>query len=850
MVGKSTAQQSRGRDTSFNMQRRLRSAKIGEFDLIEKFKYGYRNREDQTNLPSGVLVAGSKNVLSNVSERVACRKGYVLDGVSSSVVAPIASAYTFITYMGYERNIRVYTPISLGTIDDYVESNQSSDLSVGSACKYAGQSFTSSVPFTLDSCKFYLKNTTGTTGSAYAQVYLHSGSYGTTSKPIGFPIATSAAFDVSTLTGSYQLITFNFFGANRASLQINTHYVVVLYYSSVPGLEITIGQDNTAPTASGNRSYSADGITWSADSFDQIFYVYGYPTLSTMQYRYVDSTGNVTWKTILSPNNDYGSITASSEGGYYWAPTSPNFNFTSWWDTTEMIREVIMINGTNIVYEWSGAVATFSGCTSNTITKQGTKTWAQEGFYKYNNSQHLQQITINGVAYSYSGGTGTTTLTGISPDPTGAGIAVGTEIHQTPTSPNANYSFTNLPLAKNDLITSFSGHLFLGSFQDQTIYASKVNDYLDWTISSKSESGYGATFFLESSPVSFSALENSITISAGKNQWYQIGLSITNYTDTTVPASPVLFKQDTWTVNRLKTNSNAATQSQAMTSAMKNDLIFISNEPTLDRLGLVENVHNSTGPSLQTTNISDPIKFDFDSYDFTGASTFYNKYFIYVAVPTSGLVLIYNIVKSYWEAPQTIPISRFYTVNGILYGHSSLTAESYQLFTGRADRVDSDNASNPFGNPIDSKVVFSYQNYASPFSLKNFNKFYIEGYISSNTHLTLGIKYDIDGCATSTNYDINGSDRTFVCIGSGLGTFDDAALGKNTLGKFPLGGNVNTIGVNALPPKFRLIKTFPRTDFFEVQYSFETIGINSNWEVLRFGPALEYSSNIPTNITQ
>ena len=841
MAGKPTAQQSGGRDTSYNMQRRLRAAKIREFDFIDKFKYGYRNREDQTNLPAGVLVSGSKNVLTNVSERIACRKGYALDGASSSVVAPIASAYTFTTHMGYERNIRVYTPISLGTVDSYSESNYSFDTDIGSNVGniYFGQSFTSSVPFTLDSCKFYLKNTTSTTGLAYAQLYNHTGTFGASSKPIGSSIATSQSFDVSTLTNSYQLVTFTFVGANRVSLVAGNHYVIVLYFNSGSPASITMGFDSTAPTAPGNRSYSGNGVNWTADSIDACFYVYGYPTLSTMEYRYVDASGNVSWIPIMTTTN--------SEGGAYTSPTSPNFNFTSWWDNTEQIREVLMVNGTNWMYEWSGAVTTFSGCTSNTITKQGTKTWAQEGFYQFSNAMHLSQITINGVCYSYTAASAlTTTLTGVSPDPTGAGISVGVEIHQTVQSPNANYSFTDLPLAKNDLIESFDGYLFLGSFQDQRVYVSQVNNYYVWTISSKLSSGAGKIFYLDSPPVSFNALENSLTVSAGKNKWYQISRVVSPYTDTTVPASPVLFQQDIWTVNRLKTNSNAATQSQAMTSAMKNDLIFISNEPTLDRLGRVESILGTT----QTTNISDPIKLDFDSYDFTGASVFYNKYFIYVAVPTAGLVLIYNIVKSYWEAPQTIPISRFYTVNGILYGHSSLTAESYQLFTGRADRVDPNNAINKFGNPIDSKVVFSYQNYASPFTLKNFDKFYIEGYISSNTHITLGIKYDIDGCATSTNYDINGSDRTFVCIGVGLGTFDDAALGKNALGKFPLGGNINVAGINTLPPKFRLIKTFPRTDFFEVQYSFETIGINSNWEVLRFGPALEYSSNIPTNITQ
>lgn len=57
-----------------------RKAKIKEFKLISDFPLGYRNREDKTNLPPGVLIEGSQNVLTDVTGRVGITKGYVLDG--------------------------------------------------------------------------------------------------------------------------------------------------------------------------------------------------------------------------------------------------------------------------------------------------------------------------------------------------------------------------------------------------------------------------------------------------------------------------------------------------------------------------------------------------------------------------------------------------------------------------------------------------------------------------------------------------------------------------------------------------------------------------------------------------
>jgi hypothetical protein len=656
-----------GSNASFTLQRRLRNAKIKAFDIIAQFKYGYRNREDQTNLPAGVLVTGSKNVLTNVSERVQCRRGYVLDGPVSATATNITSAYTFENHIGNEINLRTW-----GTV---------------------------------------------------------------------------------------------------------------------------------------------------------------------MEYRYVDANGVVSWNTLLS------------------GLTSTAFNYTSWWfpltsggTAGEGANVILMANGTSNIYEWNGGVTTIASVGAGTLTKTGSVPWAVS-FYSDNTQHPTRKVTVRGVDYTYTGGENTTTLTGVTPDPSVASPAIvaGDVVIQTPII-TALSSMTAVEMPKVDLIETFNTQLFIGSLSNQLVQASKSwtistgGTYTDFTTSDIAKSGYGHQLALDSSPVSFNALENILAISAGKNQWYEISIAQSTYTDDTNPSAPVVYDIDTWTVNRLKTTAQQAAQSQSMVSAMKNDLIFISNEPTLDRLGRVEQILGTT----QTTNLSDPIKLDFDSYDFTDSNIYYNKYFIYISVPKSGLILIYNIVKSYWEAPQTIPVGRFYTVGGILYGHSYLTPESYQLFTGYADRVDP--TTNPNGNPIPANVTFSYNNYGAPSVLKSFNEFYVEGYINAATDLTLGITYDINGCATKTSYIISGDNNKYVCIGSGSGTLDDADLGKNSLGKYPLGGNIDVTSILALAPKFRLIQTFPLTDFFECQISFTSIQTNSNWELLRLGPNLTYSSNIASNI--
>ncbi len=64
----------------FSISRRIASAKVREFSVTENFALGYRNREDNTKLPPGVLIDGSQNVLTDVFNRVGITKGYTRDG--------------------------------------------------------------------------------------------------------------------------------------------------------------------------------------------------------------------------------------------------------------------------------------------------------------------------------------------------------------------------------------------------------------------------------------------------------------------------------------------------------------------------------------------------------------------------------------------------------------------------------------------------------------------------------------------------------------------------------------------------------------------------------------------------
>jgi hypothetical protein len=342
--------------------------------------------------------------------------------------------------------------------------------------------------------------------------------------------------------------------------------------------------------------------------------------------------------------------------------------------------------------------------------------------------------------------------------------------------------------------------------------------------------GEGGSLILDQNLVAFNVQGDQTAATmyvSTQDIWYKITftdfVSVVGPSGQTIGAVPI------------KTGSRQGAQSQAFVSSMKNNTIVVTNEPTVDMIGVMENFLTQ----IQTKNISDPIKLDIDSYDFTNGSIAYWRYYILVAVPVQGVVRIYNLATNSWEAPQTLPISRFYIVGGELYGHSYNTFESYKLFDGYADRV----YTGFEGSPISAVWRFSYQNYGSRFSYKSATKYFVEGYINANTTLTATLTYEIDGCKTVKSFALDGQDDQFVCINTS--TSGQGSLGKSSLGKEKLGGN-DAQGASGLPPKFRWFPTFSNTDFFEVSPAFSVLGVDNRAEILAFGLAVAGSTQIPT----
>ena len=614
--------------TTYFKSKKLATARVHEITIVDNFKAGYRNREDITNLPPGVLVVGSQNVLVNTSSRIQARQGYTIDGTASVLNAPILEAFDWNSKYNGERHVR---------------------------------------------------------------------------------------FGFLTTAGTGQL-----------------------------------------------------------------------------QYRYTDASGNVFWNSLAT------------------GLSNTSMNFTTFWDTTELIRTMLYVNGNGSINEWSGAYDVVSSVASGAFTIAGSI--ATGGWF--NLSTAKQKILGKGTLFTYTGATGST-FTGVTPNPQSvlaSGDVVTQAVYAYPLT-----SATGAPTYSLDLISTWQNQVLIGSKTSPTFYMSKTNNYGNYAQSSPRIPSDGFTANLDDNVVSFIPQENEMYITAGKNFIYNLSLTQSTSYNGAVAQS---ITTETAVVKPLKIAPQQAPKAQSAITKFKNYVAIITNEPTIDVLGRLENILGTP----QTDNISDSIKLDMDGYDFTNASIFYWRWYLLVAIPTAGIVRMYNFNTKAWEAPQSLPISRFFTVNGDIYGHSSSTSETYKLFTGYSDRVQ-----NGIGQPILAQANFSYQNFGTRTTMKNGNEFYIEGYISTNTTLTGEINYDLDGCMTTQSFTVDGSDTQVVCIPS-----DDASFGKSSFGKNKLGGT-KASSLTGLPPKFRVVKTFPRINFYEQQFSFNIYGKDQNFQLLAFG---------------
>lgn len=364
-----------------------------------------------------------------------------------------------------------------------------------------------------------------------------------------------------------------------------------------------------------------------------------------------------------------------------------------------------------------------------------------------------------------------------------------------------------------------TGHT-IGDSWSITAYNSVTEGYRDMTYTEPLRlPGEGARLYLDSPTIAMRPQESQMYFFTDNTSIFITKFSLSG--DLT---------NESLTVEKLKSEKQNQPLSNDLIGYIKNSIVYVSRDSTLDKLGRIKSI---TTP--QSRPMSDQVKIDFLKSDFTNGHITFHRNKTWISLPMEGKLFCYDHEIAAWQPPQHIPVARFSIIDGELYGHSSFANETYKLFDGWSDN----------GQPINAVAVMSYMNYSERANKKSSNEFYIEGYIQPNTDIEFGVRYEMQGCGKSLTDIIKGSDTGIVCIGG-----DDRSLGKQNLGRFSLAA-LNPLDIeDGNLYKFRVIKQSPRYDFYEVQYSFSTYGVDLAWQLLAFGTAEHVTGNRNVEIKQ
>lgn len=502
--------------------------------------------------------------------------------------------------------------------------------------------------------------------------------------------------------------------------------------------------------------------------------------------------------------------------------TTEIMRFCTWWNNTESLDVLLFVIGNNNLYKWNGAVAVASTTTSNTITKAGTSTFGQSRFYTVGNKVLINVRT--GTEFTYTGGEGTTQLTGVTPDPT-SDIVVGDVLVQkvvtTADKPAANRN--------NHTIDMFQNQIFVGSEDDNEVYVSDASDYTDFGFSTRRVAGEGALFTLDGICTGFAAVGGIMTLFAGKSSIFRA-----EYQEVAVGTSLV----ETLKVKKIYTGANQGSFGPDTVISLGNEAIYLSNEPALRSFSDPQELEG-----LKPKTLSNPIKPDFDAETWTNAHLLWDKNRIYLTSPVNSRLYILEFVEDsdgnlirFWHPPQILPVRRLSTFNNLLYGHSNSTPESYQIFSGNSDINSEDEKL-----PINAIAKFSYLDYDKYGVLKNFDEFYVDGEISPSTDdLLMTINYGYGGFIKSLDRTIDGTD-----LGLLQETLVNTSLAQQLLAQHPLGG------LSVIPEEtasFSVIFEIAKEDFDQIQVVFSSNELDRYWAISTYGPNVKISTRQPINI--
>ncbi len=468
-------------------------------------------------------------------------------------------------------------------------------------------------------------------------------------------------------------------------------------------------------------------------------------------------------------------------------------------------------NGTDNNMVWNAGTTTFASATAATITKQGTSTWADAGF------EATGSVIINGTTYTYTGGTGTTTITGVAPDPTLAGHAVGSGIAQTVNTALATYSTT----LKANIFFVYGGRLALSSTTTTQIKLSKVGDPTDFVTG-----GVGGTISVTigdgAGPITAAAVYDDKVIVHKRNGVIFMSISQVDATTEITKIKPLVLRD------------SVGAASLHATAGAEDESYYVSSDLEFKAISRVLQDENSSPGSKSLSDSVDPTLRQLIA---DATSVIFHEKQCYASLRSGSVndtVMQYDVTQRTFYFHKKA-VGKWFTLDGELLFTSPTQIQVYKW----SDSFEDD------GGSVGYLWRGGRLNLEDEFRKKKLYVFASHMRMTQATVVSVQIDYNIDGALASYTFDVAGNGTSNSSGGYIISNQISATYGTNPYGLVPYGGNTSANSEDTDLVEIIVFHTLPGISPYDVTVQFSANNEGQRAKILSFGFLLDYRDETP-----
>lgn len=467
----------------------------------------------------------------------------------------------------------------------------------------------------------------------------------------------------------------------------------------------------------------------------------------------------------------------------------------------------------------TGATLNITQVATGSITKTGLTTWQQSGF---STTSGEKKIMIGGVEYTYLYGEDSTTIVGISPNPTSilANSIVLQSVITTSNTPAAGFA--------NDFIKVINNQVWVGSYISRLCYISEDTNFSNYTVPTPRAAGDPELLTLDGTLNGISVRQGNGYISFGTDSWAAI-----TFSDITVGTT--LTQQTKVDIKPVAVNQ--AAYAHEFIDSTGDNIIYLAKDQQVRVVGDFNNGFTTRYPSL-----SQEIATELSGEDFLGGGLRCIGEFLYITAPVTGNMYLRQerervdesgqvVAERLWHAPWTANATRVDSIDGVVVVFSNANPQIYEIWD-TAQWHDDSPSDEPL--PYESILSLAYRGGKRRQGLWSFDKYFTEGYLTPGTTLNLRMNYNYQGALNQILVIINSINQPAYLFNPNAETVP--SLGDESPGDTVLGDDYPAVADDqeALP-KFKNINSLGQIDCFEYQPNIYSDTADARWEILAEG---------------